>query len=112
MASLIAEYALQQGNSFEHTAIATGDDFPDALVTASLLTIDKGMLLLTRAGQLPAAMFTLFNDNRGAIRLLDFVALPDLAKTMAQSTTTATGATSTSGAGATTAEAPVTSTTQ
>jgi putative cell wall-binding protein len=101
-ATLIIKYALSEGASFSHTAIATGDSFPDGLVTSVLLAPDAGVLLLTKAGQLPSAMSVLLSDNHAAIHTLDFVALPDLARSMAQ---TASGAATTGTTSATTSGA-------
>ena len=93
--ALIVQYALEQGVTFQHTAIASGDDFPDGLVTESLLAPTGGILLLTQAGRLPAQMQSLFDANRAAIRTLDFIALPSLAKAIAmpgsETTDTTTG---------------------
>ena len=105
--ALIVQYALEQGVTFQHTAIASGDDFPDGLVTESLLARTGGILLLTQEGRLPAQMQSLFDANRAAIRTLDFIALPSLAKAIATPDTdttdtttgeTATGDTNTTGA--------------
>ncbi len=81
--ALIAQYALTQGLSFAHTAIATGENFPDGLPAGPYLALDDGILLLAKDGQLPPAILALFNANRKAIRTLDFIALPKLAKAMA-----------------------------
>ena len=93
-AALIAEYAVAQGLSFAHTAIATGEDFPDGLAVGPYLALDKGILLLAKDGRLPSVMLSLFTANLAAIRTLDFIALPDLAKDMARPSTgtTQTGA--------------------
>jgi putative cell wall-binding protein len=82
-AALIVEYALTQGLRFTHTAIATGDAFPDGLVTGSYLALDKGILLLAKSGRLPPVMLTFLTDNLKSIRTLDFIAMPDLAKDLA-----------------------------
>lgn len=84
-AALIAEYAASHGLEFTHTAIATGDSFPDGLVTGPCLAADNGMLLLATNGRLTPEMLSLFGENRKAIRTLDFIALPQLAQELAVS---------------------------
>jgi len=86
-AALIAEYAATQGSDFAHTVIASGDAFPDGLAAGSYLAADNGILLLAKNGRLPPSMLSLFTDNRKAIRTLDFIALPELAKELALPTT-------------------------
>jgi len=106
-AALMAEYAAAQGLEFTHTAIATGDSFPDGLVVGPCLAADKGMLLLTKNGELSEAMLSLFTENRKAIRTLDFIALPRLAQELAvpgggtgsSATGTTRASTSTTGTG-------------
>jgi putative cell wall-binding protein len=96
--ALIAQYALTQGLSFAHTAIVTGENFPDGLPTGPYLALDNGILLLAKDGRLPPAILALFNTNRAGIRTLDFIALPELAEALAlPNTRTAetTGATET-----------------
>jgi hypothetical protein len=75
--------------SFAHTTIATGDAFPDALVAAPYLALDKGILLLAKGGSLPSALLSIYNDNRGAVRTLDIIGLPDLAEDLANPSTSA-----------------------
>jgi putative cell wall-binding protein len=82
-AALIAQYALTQGLSFAHTAIVTGENFPDGLPTGPYLALDNGILLLAENDALPPAILALFNANRADIRILDFIALPRLAKALA-----------------------------
>jgi putative cell wall-binding protein len=82
-AALVAQYAAAQGLEFTHTAIATGDSFPDGLVVGPCLAADNGMLLLATNGRLNAAMLSLFTENRKAIRTLDIIALPQLARELA-----------------------------
>jgi putative cell wall-binding protein len=82
-AAFIVQYALTQGMSFAHTAIATGDAFPEGLAAAPYLALDNGILLLAKDGRLPSAILSLFTDNLEAILTLDFIALPDLAEELA-----------------------------
>jgi len=107
-AALIVKYAATHGSDFSHTAIATGDAFPDGLVAGSYLAADNGILLLATNGRLAAAMLSLFADNSKAIRTLDFIALPELAEQLAVSgtdtdsdSTQTTSRTGTSGTGTT-----------
>lgn len=94
--ALVASYAAEQGLSFEHTAFATGEDFPDGLAAAPYLAVDNGILLLTKPAALPEAIQKVFNENSEDILRLDFVGLRDLAKTLAASSgATSTMATST-----------------
>ena len=102
-AALIARYALTQGLSFAHTAIVTGDNFPDGLPAGPYLALDNGILLLAKEGRLPPAILAVFNANQSAIRTLDFIALPDLAEAMARPRT---GTTATSGTTETTETTP------
>ena len=98
--ALIANYAVTQGLSFAHTAFATGEDFPDGLVAGPYLALDKGILLLAKGEQLPPAILELFTTNLKAIRTLDFIALPGLAKDLARPST-ATSQTATTETGTT-----------
>ncbi len=96
---LVAKYAATQGLSFTHVAIATGEDFPDGLAAGPYLALDKGILLLAKGQQLPATVLSLLTDNLKAVRTLDFIALPTLAKQMSATSTSTTSATGTSAAG-------------
>jgi hypothetical protein len=98
--ALIANYAVTQGLSFAHTAFATGEDFPDGLSAGPYLALDKGILLLAKGEQLPSVILSLFTTNLKAIRILDFIALPGLAKDLA-SPSTATSQTATTETGTT-----------
>lgn len=88
-AASIVRYAVNQGLSFAHAAITTGDAFPDALVVAPYLALDKGILLLAKGGSLPPALLSIYNDNRGAVRALDIIGLPDLVEDLANPNTSA-----------------------
>jgi putative cell wall-binding protein len=52
--ALVAGYALKQGSSLAHVAVATGENFPDALVAGPFLAMDDGIILLTRPTVIPA----------------------------------------------------------
>lgn len=79
-AALIIDYATQNGSSFAHTAIVTGDNFPDGLVTDAYLAKDGGVLLPAQKGKLPPPLLSLFEANLESIRKLEFFALPSLKK--------------------------------
>lgn len=97
--ALIVAYSVENGLSYAHTAIATGEDFPDGLAAAPYLALDKGILLLAKSSELPTPILNVFNANSKAIRSLDFIGLRDLAKKMAvpgaTTTTTSAGTTTT-----------------
>lgn len=86
-AALIVDYALQNGSSFAHTAIATGDGFPDGLVTGAYLAKDAGLLLPAHKGRLSPSLLSLFEANLSSIRKLEFLALPGLKKELTGSPT-------------------------
>jgi len=79
-AALLAQYGLQHGLSFAHTALATGESFPDALCAGPYLAQDKGILLLTSNEEVPPATAGLLNSQSKSIRALDVIGLPALAK--------------------------------
>ena len=108
---LIAKYAATQGLSFTHTAIATGEDFPDGLAAGPFLALDKGILLLAKGQQLPASVLSLLTDNLKDIRTLDFISLPDLAADMSATGTPATTIPSPGDAGASTSSTDTSTTT-
>jgi hypothetical protein len=97
-AALVVRYAATHGSTFTHTAIATGDSFPDGLITASYIALDKGILILVKDGEPPAPLFSALNANLRDVRLLDFIALPELARQMAAESTTSSSAENTTGA--------------
>jgi hypothetical protein len=81
--ALIAAYSAANGLSYKHTAIATGEDFPDGLAAGPYLALDKGILLLGKSTELPTPVLSLFQANGTSILKLDFIGLRDLAKAMA-----------------------------
>ncbi len=113
-ASLVIRYAAAHGSTFTHTAIATGTNFPDGLVVGAYLALDRGILILAADDeQLPAPVLSLLNANLDDVRMLDFIALPALARQLAakrpagSSTTVGSGATTTAtGSGATATSEP------
>ncbi len=105
-AALVIRYAVTHGSTFTHTVIATGTSFPDALVVGPYLARDKGVLLLVKDGQPPAPLLSVLNANLADVRMLDFIALPELAKQMAISRSSGfsggtTGGTTTTSGGTT-----------
>jgi hypothetical protein len=99
-ALMIVRWALEHGSTFAYTAIASGDAFPDGLASGAYVAQNKGILLLAQNGKLTSGMLTLFNSNVKSIRTLDFVALPSLATSLGNPSTT-TSAPGTSGTGTT-----------
>ena len=73
--ALVAAYAETMGLSFRHVTLATGDNFPDALVVAPYLVADGGMLLLVQRTALPAPIRDILAANAAEVRVLDFVGL-------------------------------------
>jgi|WetSurMetagenome_2_1015567.scaffolds.fasta_scaffold37154_3 putative cell wall-binding protein len=97
-AALVVRYAVTQGLTFAHTAIVTGASFPDGVITGSYLALDRGILILIKEGEQPGSPLSVLTANLGDVRVLDFIALPQLAKQMAagsagtaSTTTTASG---------------------
>ncbi len=74
--ALVAEYGTSMGLSFAHLALATGENYPDALVAASLLVSDQGLLVLTRSSVLPSYTKSLLTSHRANMARMDFVGLP------------------------------------
>ncbi len=72
----IAAYAKSMGLSFTHVALATGENYPDALVVAPYLVPDSGILLLTQPTAVPAPIRGVLVANAADIRIVDFVGLP------------------------------------
>ena len=71
----VAAMAAEEGLTFAHVALATGEDFPDALAAGPYLAVDKGILLLTRSDAVPApivAALQAHSDDAGSI---DFIGL-------------------------------------
>ncbi|MBU2604254.1 MAG: cell wall-binding repeat-containing protein [Actinobacteria bacterium] len=75
---LVAEYAVQNGSSYAHTALATGLNFPDALAAGSYLGADGGVLLLTNGTSIAPDSVALLKANYAALDTLDYIALPSL----------------------------------
>jgi putative cell wall-binding protein len=71
----IAEYAATEGLSFAHLAVATGDNFPDALAAGPYLARDGGIVLLVQSKGVPAPISALLLDRSAAIDAVDFIGL-------------------------------------
>ena len=82
-AALVVRYAVTQGLTFTHSAIVTGASFPDGVVTGSYLALDRGILILIKEGEQPGSPLSVLTANLDEVRVLDFIALPQLAKQMA-----------------------------
>jgi Tol biopolymer transport system component len=64
------------GLAFTHTALATGDKFPDALAAGPYLAADRGILLLSPLlGPLPEPTRALIAAQRSAIKRFSFIAM-------------------------------------
>ncbi len=74
--ALIAAYSRSRGLSFAHTAAATGENFPDALVVGAYLADDGGILVLTQPTALPTPIRNQLFVNRDYIERMDFPGLP------------------------------------
>jgi len=79
--ALVAAYAKAVGLSFSHTALATGENFPDALVVGPFLAKRGGILLLTRPSGLPTDIQDLLDQEIRRISLVDLVGLPGSCRT-------------------------------
>ncbi len=62
--------------AFTHTALATGDKFPDALASGPYLALDRGILLLSPLlGPLPEPAGSLITAYRSTIKRFSFIAM-------------------------------------
>jgi len=67
--------ASNAGLSFTHTALATGDKFPDALAAGPYLAADDGTLLLSPlTGPLPSVIGNLITAKRTEVQQVTYVA--------------------------------------
>jgi len=89
--ALVAEYGTSMGLSFAHLALATGENYPDALVAGPYLAKGGGVLLLVWSRGLPTTVRDVLVDNRTAVRGVDFVGLgPEVGLIVGQLGATAT----------------------
>ncbi|MBN1629318.1 MAG: cell wall-binding repeat-containing protein [Thermoleophilia bacterium] len=63
------------GLTYAHTALTTGDKFPDALAGGPYVALDHGMLLLSPLlGPLPAPISNLISANQAEVQHVTFIA--------------------------------------
>jgi len=76
--ALVATWAAEENPfaSYKHTALATGDNYPDALAAGSYLAKDGGVLLLTNGETIPQNTIDQLKKNYRALEVMDYVALP------------------------------------
>ncbi|MBU2604176.1 MAG: cell wall-binding repeat-containing protein [Actinobacteria bacterium] len=74
--ALVAAYGDSQTLSYAHLAVATGENYPDALVVGPYLAKDGGILLLTHPTSLPTPIRTELTVNRDWVKHVDFPGLP------------------------------------
>ena len=77
--AMIAEYALTQGLESTHTALATGEDFPDGIASAPYLALDNGTLLLTKGLTFTSPVERFLGSNAGDIRTVDAIGIAGIA---------------------------------
>ncbi len=82
--ALVAAYAASQGLSFRHVALATGENYPDALVVGPYLVGDGGILLLTQSNGIPTPVADQLAAHRVGVSSLDLVGLPGSVSTRAK----------------------------
>ncbi len=71
--ALIAAYAEGRGSSFAHVALATGQNYPDALVVGPHLAARQGVLLLTLPDGLPRPILDLLDARAASLDTVDIV---------------------------------------
>ncbi len=74
--ALVGEYAKLVGLSYAHLAVATGENYPDALVVGPYLAKDGGILLLTMPNGVPATIQAALIINRDEVEHVVFPGLP------------------------------------
>ncbi|MBU2604175.1 MAG: cell wall-binding repeat-containing protein [Actinobacteria bacterium] len=74
--ALVAAYGDSQGLSYGWIAVATGENYPDALVVGPYLAKRTGILLLTHPTTLPGPIRTELEVNRDWIGAVTFPGLP------------------------------------
>ncbi len=75
--ALIAEYGKSLGLSFAHLALATGENYPDALVAGPYLAKGGGVLLLTHPDYVPSYVRTQLVNNRDAMTWVELIGMAD-----------------------------------
>ena len=75
--ALIASYAASEGSTYAHVAVATGENYPDALAVGPYLALDGGILLLTQSSGLSPSVSSLVTGHASEIGHVDLVGLSD-----------------------------------
>ena len=65
-AALVADHARDEGLRYSYVALATGENFPDALSGAVLTAENNGLLFLTPANELHDSVVQRLKDNKSA----------------------------------------------
>ncbi|MBU2603225.1 MAG: cell wall-binding repeat-containing protein [Actinobacteria bacterium] len=73
--ALVAGFAVTRGLSFTRVALATGENYPDALVVGPYLAREGGILLLTMPTGVPACIKEQLTTNRDDIQTVELVGL-------------------------------------
>ena len=71
----VAALAVEEGMTFTHVALASGEDFPDALAAGPYLALDGGILLLTRANAIPGQVAAPLQAHADETQEVDLVGL-------------------------------------
>ncbi len=74
-AAMAAEYSKSMGSTFVHIALATGENYPDALVIGPYLAMDSGILLLTRSTSFSPPVNNLLATYQDDLKMVDFVGM-------------------------------------
>ena len=73
--AMVAEYAQSMGSTFVHIALATGENYPDALVIGPYLALDSGILLLTLPTSFSPPVNNLLAKYQDDLKMVDFVGM-------------------------------------
>lgn len=73
--AMVAEYAQSMGSTFVHIALATGENYPDALVIGPYLALDSGILLLTLPTSFSPPVNNLLAKYQDGLKMVDFVGM-------------------------------------
>jgi N-acetylmuramoyl-L-alanine amidase len=74
--ALVAEHTAAWGGGFGQLALATGENYPDALVMGPFVAHYNGILLLTRPTAFSPPVNNLLADNQDAFKYVYYVGLP------------------------------------
>ena len=67
------------GLLFNHLAVTTGQNFPDALAAGPYLALDRGILLLTKTTEVPAPSASALTAHAAEVANVDFIGLSSFA---------------------------------